>query len=152
MTIFWRCDRRHACALAASSTAASIVAWNNGSVSHTVALADLERAAQPYGPTPFLVYAGSSGSARVNHVVVESISSSEDRATIRCRGFGRGVAERVEASAPLSLLWPAVRPGDFSLIADGMGSVDEDTLVIEITGAVLHRPAPIDGDSDGCST
>ncbi len=120
-------------------------------MSHTVALADLEHTAQPYGSTPFLVYAGSSGSARVNHVVVESISSRGDQATVRCRGFGRGVAERVEASAPLSLLWPAMRPGDFSLIADGMGSVDERTLVIEITGAVLHRPAPIDDDAV-CST
>ena len=121
-------------------------------MSHAVSVADLEQTAGRYGPAPFLLYAGRSGSARVNHIVVESITVDGDRALVRCRGFGRGVTERVGASAPLSLLWPAPEPGAFSLIADGVGALDGDSLVVEISAAVLHRPAPLDGDDSDCST
>ena len=104
---------------------------------------NLHEAAASYGNTPFLLYCGSDGSARVNHVVVE-LTTEPPSATVT--GFGRGVPRAVEAGSALSLLWPSLEPGGFSLIADGTGSFDdEDTLVIAVSGAVLHRPAPVDG-------
>ena len=121
--------------------------WHDFPMSHQVEPSDLSTEAEPRGNTPYLLYSGSSGSARVNHVVVESIGEGEtDETVVTCRGFGRGVAERVGAEAPLSLLWPAPGPGEFSLIADGQGRIEGETLLITIEAAVLHRPAPVDGD------
>lgn len=121
-------------------------------MSHAVDLADLETTIESYGNTPFLLYAGGSGSARANHVVLESARSTADGASLRCRGFGRGVPDRVAAGATLSLLWPPPESGSFSLIVDGTGSFDGDVLVVEVTTAVLHRPAPIEGAAGDCST
>lgn len=113
-------------------------------MSHAVDPADLAATAEPYGMTPFLLYGAADGSARVNHVVAHIESNP---AIARVRGFGRGVAGRLAEDAPLSLLWPPHTPGGFSLIADGAGTIDGDELIIEISAAVLHRPAPVDGDT-----
>jgi hypothetical protein len=115
-------------------------------MSHAVEPHDLKSVAAEYGNTPFLLYSSGDGSARVNHVVV-SVESAPP--VVRVEGFGRGVARRVEEGAALSLLWPARSAETFSLIADGSGSIDQDgaVLSIAISGAVLHRPAPIDGAS-----
>ena len=120
-------------------------AWHDLGMSHQVEPEDLATEAEPRGNTPYLLYAGASGSARVNHVVVASI----DGAIVRCRGFGRGVPDRVAAAATLSLLWPANEPGSFSLIADGAGRIEGEDLIITVDAAVLHRPAPVDGNT-GC--
>lgn len=112
-------------------------------MSHRVEPEDLAETVEPYGSTPFLLYSGASGSARVNHVVA---SVSTDPATITITGFGRGVAQRVADGAQLSVLWPAPSSEQFSLIADGTGTmVDDETLTIAVSGAVLHRPAPVGG-------
>jgi hypothetical protein len=115
-------------------------------MSQTVEPHDLQSVAAEYGNTPFLLYSSGDGSARVNHVVV-SVESAPP--VVRVEGFGRGVARRVEEGAALSLLWPAPDAETFSLIADGSGSIDDDgaVLSIAISGAVLHRPAPLDGAS-----
>lgn len=113
-------------------------------MSHAVAPDDLAQTAAPYGATPFLLYSSADGSARVNHVVA---SVETDPALVRVTGFGRGVAKRLAEEAPLSLLWPAIEAGGFSLIADGAGSIEGDVLTIEISAAVLHRPAPVDGSA-----
>lgn len=113
-------------------------------MSHAVEPDDLAETAAPYGNTPFLLYSSTDGSARVNHVVA---AVETGPAVVRVTGFGRGVAKRVADNAPLSLLWPAADPGGFSLIADGVGSIDEAVLTIDISAAVLHRPAPVDGSA-----
>lgn len=115
-------------------------------MSHTVDPLDLASAAAPYGETPFLLYSSTDGAARVNHVVAH-VELGET--TVRVSGFGRGIVARVEAGARLSLLWPARDAESFSLIADGFGRLEDDsaTLTIDIDAAVLHRPAPIDGQN-----
>lgn len=121
-------------------------------MSHTVTPAELFETARPYGDTPFLLYVGSSGNARVNHVVAH-LSDGSDRVVVT--GFGRGVPNMLSVDTTLSLLWPPHSVGGLSLIADGTGVMeqaddgDEETehLVLTITGAVLHRPAPVDGSS-----
>lgn len=116
-------------------------------MSHAVPLTELAATSKPYGRTPFLLYAGDDGSARVNHVVVDVVHVG-DQVEIRCTGFGRGVPGRVEQGARLSVLWPAIAPGEFSLIADGQARLEEESeiLVIDADSAVLHRPAPVDGE------
>ena len=111
-------------------------------MSHAVEPNDLAEAAKAYGQTPFLLYSAKDGSARVNHVVA---TVESELAIVRVRGFGRGVAARIDDGAKLSLLWPQIDAAGFSLIADGSGTIEGDELVIDVTAAVLHRPAPIDG-------
>ena len=113
-------------------------------MSHAVAPNDLAETAARYGQTPFLLYCGNDGSARVNHVAAVVESSP---ARVLVTGFGRGVVSSVGDDVSLSLLWPATDPLDFSLIADGTGAIDGDQLVVSITKAVLHRPAPASGDA-----
>ena len=113
-------------------------------MSHAVAPNDLSHVSAPYGSTPFLLYSAADGSARVNHVV-SVVESAPAQAIIT--GFGRGVAGRIADGAAPSLLWPSPEPQGFSLIADGTGEIDGDRLIITITGAVLHRPAPVDGST-----
>ena len=113
-------------------------------MSKAVAPEDIHSAAANYQNTPFLLHA-SSGSVRANHVVADTDESST---VIAIRGFGRGLASRLSNDLALSLLWPAQEEGQLSLIADGTGVLsqdDADVLLFTVTGAVLHRPAPVDG-------
>ncbi|MGI9606664.1 MAG: hypothetical protein ACR2P0_11040 [Acidimicrobiales bacterium] len=115
-------------------------------MSHAVELRDLADRVTSYGDTPYLVYPGTSGASRINHVVT-SVTSGADSATIAVVGFGRGVVDRVAAGAPLSLLWPAVDDETYSLIVDGTGEIVGDELVVHATGAVLHLPKRVDGST-----
>ncbi len=118
-------------------------------MSHAVDPANLATVSEPYGSTPFLLYSSADGSARVNHVFAHV---ADDQPLVVVRGFGRGVQRRVNEGALLSLLWPNLGGDGFSLIADGLGTIDDPTdgdadpvLTIHISAAVLHRPAPVDG-------
>lgn len=120
-------------------------------MSHAVDPNDLSAVAEPYGTTPFLLYSSADGSARVNHVLAR-IEHGEP--VVIVRGFGRGVHRLVEDGAMLSLLWPAPDGIEFSLIADGVGALgdgpdgeSDPILSINISAAVLHRPAPVDGNA-----
>ena len=118
-------------------------------MSHAVEPNDLQRTAAPYGNSPYLLYVGTSGTARVNHVHA-TVISDDGGAVVRCAAYGRGVPDVAATGAQLSLLWPAHEDGGFSLIADGTGTVADDMLELRITGAVLHRPAPVDGGDASC--
>jgi hypothetical protein len=60
---------------------------------------------------------------------------------------GKGTARNAGARPSISLCYPPVADGGYSLIVDGDASVvGEGTVRFAPTGAVLHRPAP-----DGCS-
>lgn len=58
------------------------------------------------------------------------------------------LVRRVATDSGVTLLWPPTahtqgEHADYSLIADGDGSAsDEGRLVVEVTRATLHRPAP----------
>ena len=58
---------------------------------------------------------------------------------------GRGTARNAAARSAISLCYPPVDDGGYSLIIDGTAAVDgEATVRLAPTGAVLHRPAPED--------
>ena len=57
---------------------------------------------------------------------------------------GRTTRRNVADNPVVSLVWPPLEPGGHSLIADGVGSLHDDALVVVPTRAVLHRPAMSD--------
>lgn len=118
-------------------------------MSHKVEPHELADIVASYHSAPFLLYGAATGeSVRVNHVRVALEQGSPN---VRVTGFGRGVVARVEAGIRLSLLWPPPKDEQFSVIADGFGEfIDEDTLLISIESAVLHRPAPPLGEPRAC--
>lgn len=66
---------------------------------------------------------------------------------------GRGTARNASARSSISLCYPPVDVGGYSLIVDGQASVDgEATVRFLPSGAVLHRPAPagFTGSATGC--
>ena len=55
---------------------------------------------------------------------------------------GRGTARNAAARSAISLCYPPVVEGGYSLIVDGVAAVDDEATVrFSPTGAVLHRPA-----------
>jgi hypothetical protein len=66
---------------------------------------------------------------------------------------GRGTARNAAARPAISLCYPPVTDGGYSLIVDGIAAVDgEATVRFAPSGAVLHRPAPdgFPGSSNDC--
>jgi hypothetical protein len=55
---------------------------------------------------------------------------------------GRGTASHVGSRPDVTLCYPPVEPGGYTLIVDGTGSVDGQAVRFTPGGAVLHRPAP----------
>ena len=66
---------------------------------------------------------------------------------------GRGTARNAAERSSISLCYPPVVDGGYSLIVDGVAAVDgEATVRFSPTGAVLHRPAAegFTGSATGC--
>ena len=65
---------------------------------------------------------------------------------------GRGTARNAAARSSISLCYPPVDEGGYSLIVDGDASVEAEEVRFVPTGAVLHRPAPdgFTGSATGC--
>ncbi len=56
-------------------------------------------------------------------------------------GLGRRTSANLEARPDVSLVWPPVEEGGYSLIVDGRASVTTDGARVVPAHAVLHRPA-----------
>jgi hypothetical protein len=84
------------------------------------------------------------------HIVAVSPAWAGDRLVM---AVGRGTARNAAARPSISLCYPPVEDGGYSLIVDGDASIEgEETVGFAPTGAVLHRPAPdgFTGSSTGC--
>jgi hypothetical protein len=84
------------------------------------------------------------------HIVAVDATWDDDHLAI---AVGRGTARNAAARSSISLCYPPVEEGGYSLIVDGDATVVGDTtLRFAPTGAVLHRPAVpgFDGSSTGC--
>ena len=55
---------------------------------------------------------------------------------------GRGSASNAATRSSITLCYPPVDSAGFSLIVDGVATVDEEVVTLTPTAAVLHRPAP----------
>lgn len=69
-----------------------------------------------------------------------------DERGIACEA-GRTSCANAAARPSVSLLWPPGAPGDYSLICDGVASVDGSRIVVVPSRAVRHRPA-VGGGND----
>jgi hypothetical protein len=111
-----------------------------------VAIADLATKTNEYGWAYLLTVRDDLRA----HIVAVTPEWSGDQLLISVgRGTGRNAAERPN----VSLCYPPVDAGGYSLIVDGDATVEDDsTIRFAPTGAVLHRPAPAGfvGSATGC--
>lgn len=57
-------------------------------------------------------------------------------------GVGRHSQANAAAQPTVTLVWPPADPGGFSLLVDGVATVDGSTITVVPGKAILHRPAP----------
>ena len=100
-----------------------------------VSPAELADKAAPYGPAAFVITTKSDGTSHVTHQLV---TVADGVATCPA---GKGTRAAVADRPSVVLLWPPVGAETYSLIADGQAQATEEGLEIQVTGAVLHRPA-----------
>jgi hypothetical protein len=113
-------------------------------MSINVELTHLRAAAAEQMPFAYLLTVSADDAARA-----VAITPRIDGDTITCEA-GRHSCENAVARPNVSLLWPPVDPGDYSLIVDGTATVDGSLVQIRATRAVRHRPAP--GGGSDCET
>ncbi|MFA7506138.1 MAG: hypothetical protein WCZ28_15670 [Burkholderiaceae bacterium] len=65
-----------------------------------------------------------------------------DEGELRIDGVGRRTRENLLAQPWVSLVWPPETEAEYSLIVDGEGALDDGSLRVRPSRAVLHRPAP----------
>jgi len=109
-----------------------------------VGLDQLRSEAAKYGDTPYLLTVSDDGRP---HAV--SVRVDWEHGQLKLPGGSRS---RTNASVrpDVTLLWPAIEDGGFSLIVDGSASVEADEMVIRPVSAVLHRSlAASDGSPAG---
>ncbi|MGQ0824277.1 MAG: pyridoxamine 5'-phosphate oxidase family protein [Actinomycetota bacterium] len=68
--------------------------------------------------------------------------------TLDC-AVGRTSLHNASARSRISLVWPPLEPGGYSLIVDGDATTGDGTVALRPTRAVLHRPAP--GGGNDCA-
>ncbi len=115
-----------------------------------VALEKLRAEAERYGATPFLLTVSDDGRP---HSV--SIAASWEGGTLVAKA-GKRTLGNVAARPHISLLWPPLEPGGYSLIVDADGSLtgagEAARIVVRPTRGVLHRPAASpEAAPEGCS-
>ena len=101
-----------------------------------VELAYLPAKAAEYGPG-FLLSADGSAGPHAMHV---RYAFTAEPVVATC-DVGRSAARNIEANPLVTLLWPPLEEGGYSLIADGEALVAEGIATIKMLGAVLHRHA-----------
>jgi hypothetical protein len=117
-------------------------------MSLAVSLQELHDRVEACGPQAFLVTVSEAGDAHVVSVVVRQDGD------VLAFDAGRTSRANLAARPTATLLWPAraFDNGDYSLIVDGDGDVNDDgeAVVVRPTAAVLHRIAGSTGDGPGC--
>ncbi len=87
-----------------------------------------------FGSAQLLTLA-STGSVRV-HTVDPTVVDGQVR--VVCEH--RSPLENAERDPRVTLVWAPLQRHGWTLILDGMASVDGDELVVEVASAILHRP------------
>ena len=102
-------------------------------MSVAVELDGLKAEVKRYGDRPYLLTVGADGRP---HAVAVRARFDGDELVV---GAGRKTAANAGERPAVTLLWPALEPGGFSLIADGEADVVGDQIRIRPSSAVLHR-------------
>jgi len=120
-------------------------AYHDG-VSIGVALERLRDEVVRYGPNPFVLTVSEDGRP---HAVSVTIAWEGDNLVAGC---GRSTALNAAARPEISLLWPPVEPGGYSLIVDCTAFVADQQLRLRPSRGVLHRSAPSPDPLRSCSS
>jgi hypothetical protein len=114
-------------------------------VSVPVALDELARRVDEYGPHPFLV---TTSVDRHAHVVSVPVQFDGSQFTVRA---GRTSRANIAATATVTLVWSGAG-GPYGLIVDGDAQCDHDTEAVTVTPtrAVLHRLADAPEELPSC--
>lgn len=114
-----------------------------------VALADLAASMVRFGTAPYLISVGPDGAPHAASVTVEWSDGK------LVAGAGRHTVANVRENSSVALLWPPPEPGDYTLIVDGPGEVQEMgphlVVVIEPRTAIYHATVPGFSESAGAS-
>ena len=116
-----------------------------------VDLAELATAIEGYGWAYLLTVRDD----RRPHVVAVSPVWSDDTLVFE---VGRGSAANAANGREVTLCYPPIEADGYSLIVDGVASVDaasaSATIAFTPSKAVLHRPAPVgfEGSPTGCAS
>jgi hypothetical protein len=108
-----------------------------------VALEELARRVEEFGPHAFLVTSGADARPHVVSVAVEF------DAEVFSLSAGRTSIANIGHHPSATLLWPGTG-GPYSLIVDGRCRPVDDAIVVEPTRAVLHRLAGAPNDLPTC--
>ena len=114
---------------------------------------DLAARLEEYGSACFLVTVGADGGGS-NFAKVVHVPVVWDGEVLRCTpgaGTLRNLGNLTEGG-PVTLVFPGPTTDVHSMLLDGTGrDAGNDVAEIEVTGGVLHRPAPAaPGDSAHC--
>ena len=102
-----------------------------------VSLTELPDVMGRYAPNPYLLTASPDGTPRATSVTVQWSGS------LLMAGAGRRSAANVMANDQVALLFPPTEPGDYTLIVDGWGEIQDGpvrglVVVIQPKSAILH--------------
>jgi Pyridoxamine 5'-phosphate oxidase len=100
-----------------------------------------------FGPLAFVVTVNEDGRA---HIVSAEVAWRDDRLVA---GAGRRTGANVGERPSVTVLWPPVGDGGFSLLVDGTAGLEGDQVVIAPDSAILHRMAVADdgGRASDCA-
>jgi hypothetical protein len=115
-------------------------------VSVPVALDRLRDEVARYGPHPFILTVSGDGRP---HAVSATVAWDGDDLIGGC---GRSTASNAGARPEISMLWPPVEAGGYSLIVDGVAAVDDQQIRLRPAKAVLHRSAPSPDPLSSCTS
>ncbi|HYC00656.1 MAG TPA: pyridoxamine 5'-phosphate oxidase family protein [Candidatus Limnocylindrales bacterium] len=108
-------------------------------MSVAVTVDDLRAEIGRFGPTPYLLTVSDDGRP---HSVAVTVAWGGEELVMKC---GRRTAANLRARPLVSLLWPPIEPGGYSLIVDGdarmEGTGDAAVVAVAPTRGVLHRPS-----------
>jgi hypothetical protein len=112
-----------------------------------VEIDDLAAAMEDYG----WAYLLTVRSEHRPHVIAVTPEWADDQLVMP---VGRRTASNATEHPSISLCFPPIEPGGYSLIVDGVAEVDADPDLVRLrpSTAVLHRPAPegFSGSPTGC--
>lgn len=105
-------------------------------MSMKVDLGELAATIDGYG-FAYLVTVGDEGQVHVLAVSPEVVDDG-----LRVGGVGRHSQANAGARPDVTLVYPPLEDGGYSLLVDGVATVDGSTITVRPAKAILHRPAP----------
>lgn len=99
---------------------------------------DLDQLADTLADFPFAYLVTVGDDFRAHTVAVDPVLTD---GVLDVGEIGRHTRANVTGHGDVSLIWPPREPSGYTLIVDGTGRANDDTLHIVPTRAVLHRKA-----------